>query len=76
MPSCGARFDNILAVNALLFSRQPDASLHESRWLLRASCLIAVAPPAAGAEGDDATVAAGGRETAASLIRRGSPRRG
>ena len=69
LPAFDALFDKILAVNAMMFWREPVARLAEFRRLLRPGGLIAVAhqPRAPGAT--DETSAAKGREIAVALIR-------
>jgi SAM-dependent methyltransferase len=70
LPAFGP-FDKILAVNALLFWREPGARLAALRRLLRPGGLIAVAHQPRGPGASDETSAAQGREMAATLARAG-----
>jgi SAM-dependent methyltransferase len=71
LPAFDAPFDTILAVNAVLFSNQPDARLEALRRLLRPGGLIAVAHQPRGPGASDEAAAAKGREMAATLARVG-----
>jgi len=69
LPVFDALFDKILAVNAMMFWREPVARLEELRRLLRPGGLIAVAHQPRGPGATDETSAAKGREIAVDLIR-------
>ena len=69
LPAFDALFDKILAVNAMMFWREPVARLAEFRRLLRPGGLIAVAHQPRGPGATDETSAAKGREIAVALIR-------
>jgi SAM-dependent methyltransferase len=69
LPAFDALFDKILAVNAMMFWREPVAHLEELRRLLRPGGLIAVAHQPRGPGATDETSAAKGREIAVDLIR-------
>jgi SAM-dependent methyltransferase len=69
LPAFDALFDKILAVNAMMFWREPVAHLEELRRLLRPGGLIAVAHQPRGPGATDETSAAKGREIAVALIR-------
>src|ERR671910_197830 len=69
LPTFDEPFDKILAVNAMMFWREPVARLEELRRLLRPGGLIAVAYQPRGPGATDETSAAKGREIAAALIR-------
>ena len=71
LPAFDALFDKILAVNAMMFWREPVARLAELRRLLGPGGLIAVAYQPRGPGATDETSAAKGREIAAALIRAG-----
>ena len=71
LPAFDALFDKILAVNAMMFWREPVARLAEFRRLLRPGGLIAVAHQPRGPGATDETSAAKGREIAVALIRAG-----
>ncbi len=71
LPAFDALFDKILAVNAMMFWREPVARLAELRRLLRPGGLIAVAYQPRGPGATDETSAAKGREIAVALIRAG-----
>jgi len=71
LPGLDAPFDKIVAVNVLLFWREPDARLEQLRALLRPGGLIAVAHQPRGPGASDETAAASGREMAATLARAG-----
>jgi hypothetical protein len=60
-----------MAVNALLFWREPDARLRALSRLLRPGGLIAVAHQQRGPGANDQAAAAEGREMAATLARAG-----
>ena len=67
LPAFDEPFDKILAVNAMMFWREPVARLEELRRLLRSGALIAVAHQPRGPEASDETSAAKGRELEAAL---------
>src|ERR687894_2883035 len=69
LPAFDEPFDKILAVNAMMFWREPVARLEELRRLLRSGGLIAVAYQPRGPGASDETSAAMGREIAVALIR-------
>ena len=69
LPAFDALFDKILAVNAMMFWREPVARLAELRRLLGPGGLIAVAYQPRGPGATDETSVAKGREIAAALIR-------
>ena len=69
LPAFDALFDKILAVNTMVFWREPVARLAELRRLLRPGGLIAVAYQPRGPGATDETSAAKGREIAVALIR-------
>lgn len=71
LPAFDAPFDKILAVNAVLFWKEPVARLQALRRLLRPGGLIAVAHQPRGPGASDETAAAKGREIAAALARAG-----
>jgi ubiquinone/menaquinone biosynthesis C-methylase UbiE len=71
LPAFDARFDKILAVNALLFWHAPDARLAELRRLLQPGGLLAVAHQPRGPGASDEVAATSGREMAATLVRAG-----
>jgi SAM-dependent methyltransferase len=71
LPAFDALFDKILAVNAMMFWREPVARLAELRRLLGPGGLIAVAHQPRGPGATDETSAAKGREIAVALIRAG-----
>src|ERR687894_842315 len=71
LPAFGEPFDKILAVNAMMFWREPVARLEELRRLLRSGGLIAVAHQPRGPEAGDETSAAKGRQMAAALAQAG-----
>ena len=71
LPAFDALFDKILAVNAMMFWREPVARLAELRRLLGPGGLIAVAYQPRGPGATDETSAAKGREIAVALIRAG-----
>jgi SAM-dependent methyltransferase len=71
LPSFDTPFDKILAVNAVLFWKEPDARLRDLRELLRPGGLIAVAHQPRDPGATDATAAASGREIASALLRAG-----
>src|SRR5918997_3053850 len=71
LPAFDEPFDKILAVNAMMFWREPVARLAELRRLLRPGGLIAVAYQPRGPGATDETSAAKGREIAVALIRVG-----
>ena len=71
LPAFDEPFDKILAVNAMMFWREPVARLAELRRLLGPGGLIAVAYQPRGPGATDETSAAKGREIAAALIRAG-----
>lgn len=71
MPSFDTPFDRILAVNATLFWREPDARLRDLRGLLRPGGMIALAHPPRDPGATDATSAASGRNIAADLVQAG-----
>jgi SAM-dependent methyltransferase len=71
LPAFDAPFDKILAVNALLFWKDPDARVNGLRGLLRPGGLIAVAHQPRGPGASDEVAAAKGREMAAALARAG-----
>jgi SAM-dependent methyltransferase len=64
-------FDKILAVNAMMFWREPVASLEELRRLLRTGGLIAVAHQPRGPGASDEAAAAEGRHIKAALAEAG-----
>ena len=69
LPAFDALFDKILAVNTMVFWREPVARLAELRRMLRPGGLIAVAHQPRGPGATDETSAAKGREIAVALIR-------
>jgi len=69
LPAFDVLFDKILAVNAMMFWREPVAHLEEFRRLLRPGGLIAVAYQPRGPGATDGTSVAKGREIAVALIR-------
>jgi SAM-dependent methyltransferase len=71
MPAFDEPFDKILAVNAMMFWRDPVARLQTLRRLLRSGGLIAVAHQPRGPGASDETSAAEGRELAAALAEAG-----
>lgn len=71
LPAFEEPFDKILAVNAMMFWREPGARLEELRRLLRSGGLIAVAHQPRGPGASDETSAAKGREMEAALARAG-----
>lgn len=71
LPPFDAPFDKILAVNATLFWREPEARFEELRHLLRAGGVIAVAHQPRGPGATDEASAAKGPEIAAALARAG-----
>ena len=71
LPAFDEPFDKILAVNAMMFWREPVARLAELRRLLGPGGLIAVAYQPRGPGATDETSAAKGREIAVALIRAG-----
>jgi SAM-dependent methyltransferase len=71
LPAFDEPFDKILAVNAMMFWREPVARLEELRRLLRRGGLIAVAHQPRGPGASDETSAAKGREMVAALGRAG-----
>jgi SAM-dependent methyltransferase len=68
LPAFAEPFDKILAVNAMMFWRDPVARLEDLRRLLRSDGVLAVVhqPRGAGAAGDE-VAAARGRELGAAL---------
>lgn len=64
-------FDEILAVNTVMFWHHPDKSLEELRHLLRAGGRIAVAHQPRGPRVTEATVTATGTEMATKLTKAG-----
>ena len=71
LPAFDEPFDKILAVNAMLFWREPVARLEKLRRLLRSAGVMAVAHQPRGPGATDEMSAARGREIAAALIRAG-----
>jgi SAM-dependent methyltransferase len=71
LPVFDAPFDKILAVNAVLFWREPEARLEGLRRLLRPGGLLAVAHQPRGPGASDHAAAARGEEMAATLARVG-----
>jgi SAM-dependent methyltransferase len=71
LPALDAPFEKILAVNAMLFWKEPDAHLEALRQLLRPRGLIAIAHQPRGPGASDETSASKGREIAAALLRAG-----
>jgi SAM-dependent methyltransferase len=71
LPVFDEPFDKILAVNAMLFWREPVARLQELRRLLGSGGLIAVAHQPRGAGVSDETSAAKGREIETALAQAG-----
>jgi SAM-dependent methyltransferase len=71
LPAFDAPFDKILAVNAVLFWRDPDARLAKLREQLRPGGVIAVAHQPRGPGASDDAAAARGRELAETLARAG-----
>jgi SAM-dependent methyltransferase len=71
LPALDAPFEKILAVNAMLFWKEPDAHLEVLRQLLRPRGLIAIAHQPRGPGASDETSASKGREIAAALLRAG-----
>ena len=71
LPAFDEPFDKILAVNAMVFWREPAARLEELRRLLRSGGLIAVAHQPRGPGSSDETSAAKGREMEAALAQAG-----
>ena len=71
LPAFDAPFDKILAVNAMMFWREPVARLEELRRLLRSGGLIAVAHQPRGPGANDETAAAEGQNIAAALAQAG-----
>jgi SAM-dependent methyltransferase len=71
LPAFDEPFDKILAVNAMMFWREPVARLEELRRLLRSGGLIAVAHQPRGPGASDETSAAWGQEMEAALAQAG-----
>jgi SAM-dependent methyltransferase len=71
LPAFDEPFDKILAVNAMMFWREPVARLEELRRLLRSGGLIAVAHQPRGPGASDETSAAKAREMEAALAQAG-----
>jgi SAM-dependent methyltransferase len=71
LPAFDPPFDKILAVNAMMFWREPVARLEDLRHLLRSGGLIAIAHQPRGPGASDATSAAKGREMEATLAQAG-----
>jgi SAM-dependent methyltransferase len=71
LPEFDVPFDKVLAVNTMLFWKEPVARLAEIRRLLRPGGLIAVAHQPRGPGATDETSAAKGQEIAAALDRAG-----
>ena len=71
LPAFDEPFDKILAVNAMMFWREPVARLEELRGVLRSGGLMAVAHQPRGPGASDETSAAKGREIEAALAQAG-----
>ena len=71
LPAFDQRFDKILAVNAMMFWREPVARVEELRRLLRRGGLIAVAHQPRGPGANDETATAEGQNIAAALAQAG-----
>jgi SAM-dependent methyltransferase len=71
LPTFAVPFDAILAVNTVLFWRQPASSFERLRRLLRAGGRIAIAHQPRGRAATGAAAAAQGDEIAAALARAG-----
>ena len=71
LPTFDEPFDKILAVNAMMFWREPVARLEKLRRLLCSGGLIAVAHQPRGPGASDETAAANGREAKAALDQAG-----
>jgi SAM-dependent methyltransferase len=71
LPTFDEPFDKILAVNAMMFWREPVARLEQLRRLLRSGGLMAVAHQPRGPGASDETAAANGREAKAALAQAG-----
>jgi SAM-dependent methyltransferase len=71
LPTFDEPFDKILAVNAMMFWREPVARLEQLRRLLCSGGLIAVAHQPRGPGASDETAAANGREAKAALAEAG-----
>jgi len=71
LPAFDEPFDKILAVNAMMFWREPVPRLEELRGLLRSGGLMAVAHQPRGPGASDETSAAKGREIEAALAHAG-----
>ena len=67
LPNFDEPFDKVLAVNAMVFWREPVSRLEEIRRLLRSGGLIAVAHQPRGPGASDGASAAKGREMEAAL---------
>ncbi len=67
LPNFDEPFDKVLAVNAMVFWREPVTRLEELRRLLRIGGLIAVAHQPRGPGASDGASAAKGREMEAAL---------
>jgi SAM-dependent methyltransferase len=71
LPAFDEPFDKILAVNAMMFWREPVDRLEKLRRLLRTGGLIAVAHQPRGPGASDETAAANGRHIKAALAQAG-----
>ena len=71
LPAFDGPFDKILAVNAMVFWREPVTRLRELRRLLRSAGLVAVVHQPRGPGADDGASAAKGREMGAALAQAG-----
>ena len=71
LPAFNEPFDKILAVNAMLFWREPVARLEKLRRLVRSGGLIAVAHQPRGPGASDEATAREGREMEAALAEAG-----
>jgi SAM-dependent methyltransferase len=71
LPAFDEPFDKILAVNAMLFWREPVARLKKLRRLLRSGGVIAVAHQPRGPEASDEVAAREGRHMEAALLEAG-----
>ncbi len=71
LPAFEVPFDKILAVNTVMFWKDPDKSLEALRHLLRSGGRIAVVHQPRGPGVTDATAAAKGEQMAAKLARAG-----
>jgi SAM-dependent methyltransferase len=71
LPTFDQPFDKILAVNAMMFWREPVTRLEELRRLLRSGGLLAVAHQPRGPGATDEAAAAKGRELEAALAQAG-----